>query len=228
MQPSDALRVLSKALTIFSRGRCVRSCELTHEVIEFLKSEDLIYLGINGDVCIKSLVKLALEAIALGADPTNVSSYLSWRDFEEFTTEYLQLSNYLVVRNLRFTYRRLEIDVLGVNTSSALGIAIDCKHWGPGYSKKGKLITVASVHRSKVEYLSSECSSIMGKYPLILRAKYFIPAIVTLTESVKGYLNGSFIVPISSFNDFIVNIRYYVDLLTNISDMVLNKCYIGS
>jgi len=49
--------------------------------------------------------------------------------------------------------------------------------------------------------------------------------VVTLTDSLSGYVNGSFIVPILRFKDFISNIMYYVDILSGKSGMILNRCY---
>jgi hypothetical protein len=185
------------------------------------------YMDLSGRICIKSLVPLAINALERGGDPYRVASFLDWKDFEEFVKTYFNLSNYNVISNVRFTKRRLEVDVLAVDPVSHLGIIVDCKHWAPGYSKASKLRKVCLEHRRKVELLTKECSFIISKYPIIRKAESFIPVIVTLTDTFRGYVNDSFIVPIGTFRDFISNLRYYLELLAGEHGIVRNPCYIS-
>ncbi len=203
----------------------MRAAEVPESILEFLMGNDLVYVGLSDELCIKSAVKLALELLKLGSDAETVSKPLNWKDFEELINEYLGLRGYYVIRGLRFGRRRYEVDVIGIDEVSKVAFIIDCKHWSPGYSKRGRLAHIAKEHRSKVEVLSTECDSVIGKCWALSRAKVLIPVIVTLTDVVRGYVGGSFIVPVLRFNDFICNAQFYVDSMVSRSDVIINKCY---
>ena len=180
----------------------------------------------EGNICFKTLVPIALDAIALGADPQEVSRFLNWKDFEELVCLFLNKAGLKVVKNVRYGPRRYEIDVVGIDLISKYALIIDCKHWMPGYRKKGKIIQAARNHRKKTEELSNICTSVSNNIPEIFHVKYLVPIIVTLTETYKGVINGVFIVPIRTLRDFVINISYYMDLLLGNDHVILNKCFI--
>ncbi len=186
---------------------------------------DTIYRSVDGRICLKSLVPLALKVLEAGGDPLKVSLLLTWRDFEVLVLEYLKRSGFTCVHSVRFRSRRFEIDVLAADPISRIGLAIDCKHWSPGYSKSWRLREVAGRHRLKVERLCNACGDLRGGHQVLSEAREFVPVVVTLTDTTKGYVNGSFIVPVRYFRDFIRNLRYYVDLLSEGRGFVRNSCY---
>lgn len=211
-----------------SEGRCVDQ-EL---VVKYAGTLDMTqlegtYSSMTGEICFKSLLPLALKALEKGADIYEVSSLLDWRDFEELVSEYLRLSGYESIRSLRTKLRRYEYDVVAVDPVSKIGLIIDCKHWSPGYSKKGKLKYVASEHREKCLYLVKNCHQLKREFRVISRAKWFIPVIVTLTEVLRGSAEGVLIVPVGTFRDFLVNIEFYIDLIKTreYSLKIINECY---
>ncbi len=208
-------------------GGCLSSEELKDIFKKYatLLPEGVTYKGIDGELCVRSLVPLALNGLSLGLSAYTVSKYLNWKDFEVLVKHYLELSGYEAVRSVRLKNRRYEIDVLATDSIRGLGLAIDCKHWSPGYSKRGKLGAVAELHRSKVELLASECNKHLTSIPGLRGCKWLLPVVVTLTGSVRGYFRGSFIVPVESLRDFIVRLDFYVDLLSGDEGMVLNPCF---
>jgi len=222
---SDITHKLFRIYEEFSKRNCLERSKIPESLVGYLISKDLIYFGLGDEVCIKSLVDLALELLTLGYDVESISKLLNWKYFEELVSNHLMLSGYHVIKNLRFDLRRYEVDVVGIEQSSKVGVVIDCKHWSPNYSKRGRLSRIASEHRVKVEELSIKCSYVLRDYRVLTKAKYLIPVVVTLTDSLSGYVNGSFIVPILRFKDFISNIMYYVDILSGKSGMILNRCY---
>ncbi len=192
-----------------------------------LASIDGAYTGLSGELCFKSLLPLALKALEVGADIYEVSSLLSWKDFEVLVSEYLRLSGYESVQSLRTKLRRYEYDIVAVNPVSKIGLIIDCKHWSPGYSKRGKLKYVASDHERKSVYLIKQCQLLRNEYRILTKAKWFVPVIVTLTEVLKGFLEGVLVVPIGTFRDFLINLELYVDLMKTKerSPKILNECF---
>lgn len=210
-------------LELFSSSRCIRLEELREvsEAIDMVGSE-AFYEGLSGEVCVRSLVPVAMYAIRRGCDPKRVSEYLSWRDFEEFVSEALSARGYEVVRGLRFGPRRMEIDVLAVDTVSSLALAIDCKHWSSRYS--GRRIREAALrHMQRLLELLKWCSYEVGRNPLLRRFKYSVAVIVTLSEAVRGVDEGVAIVPVYYFKDFIDRIDVYIEE-AGISK-VANPCY---
>ncbi len=220
------IKTLSESRSNCIKGESLRQLEATWgDFLDFLAGEGVLFRNISGEPCLKSIVPLALKAIELGGDPFVISRYLSWRDFENLVTEHLVRAEYLVIKNLRFTRRRYEIDVIGLDEVTGRALAIDCKHWAPGYRKSGKLRIFASEHRSKVELLAGrECSYALISYPRLRKVKFYVPVLVTLTESLRGFINGSFVVPIRYFRNFVEDLHYYVDLFGGES-LVKNECY---
>jgi hypothetical protein len=210
-------------------GGCLRTDELIDVFRKYVSQlpPGVIYKGIGGELCLRSLVPLALKGLSLGLSPYTVSRYLNWKDFEVLVKHYLELSGYEAVRSVRLKRRRYEIDVLAVDSVRGLGLAIDCKHWSPGYSKGSKLRAVAELHRSKVKLFGNECHDHLKSIPQLRRCKWILPVVVTLTSSVRGYFRGSFIVPVEALRDFIVRLDFYLDLLTGDEGMVLNPCFMG-
>ncbi len=201
-------------------------------VIEYSKTLDLVsvdgvYAGLRGELCFKSLLPLALKALEGGADIYEVSSLLSWRDFEELVSEYLRLSGYESIQNLRIKPRRYEYDIVALDPVSKIGLIIDCKHWSPGYGKRGKLKYVASDHEQKCVYLIKQCQLLKNEYRILAKARWFVPVIVTLTDVVRGFLEGVLVVPIGTFRDFLINLELYVDLMKTRerSPKIVNECY---
>ncbi|MEM0025185.1 MAG: restriction endonuclease [Zestosphaera sp.] len=225
-QPLAWIALMRQILS--SESKCIdRELITKHvEVLDLISLEGT-YAGIAGELCFKSLLPLALKALEGGADLYEVSSLLNWKDFEELVSEYLRLSGYESIRNLRTKLRKYEYDVVAVDPVSRAGLIIDCKHWSPGYSKKGKLKYVAGEHKQKCLYLVKQCQQIKNEFRLISKAKWFVPVIVTLTEVLRGNLEGVLVVPIRTFRDFLVNLEFYTDLMKTreYSLKIVNECY---
>ncbi|MEM3131659.1 MAG: hypothetical protein QXV72_03425 [Sulfolobales archaeon] len=211
-------------LRLFSGKPCVRVEELGSGVAEELIDLELVYRGISGELCVKSMVQLAMVLTKRGCDPTKVSADLNGRDFEAFVAEALLESGYEVFKNFRFGARKWEFDILAVSVPSSLGIAIDCKHWSPRYSSSGKMRDVALAHLEKLKRFLDWCNYEVPDYPSLKKTKKFYGLIVTISESIRGSIQGVVVVPIYYFRDFIKNIGYYVEELKIAA--LRNPCYI--
>ncbi len=216
------LKELARHNRCVSRDRLDELIRLDQKLEEYIEVSNTL----AGEVCFKTLVPIALRALEYGADPYVISETLDWKDFEKLVLHYLSLADYEVIHSLKTFGKRYEIDVVAVNPITKVGLAIDCKHWSPGYSKKSKLEQVASNHRVKTEFIVRECWNLRNKYRILEKARYFTPVIVTLTEVLKEPRKGCFIVPIGVFRDFIINVQYYIDLLSKEVPLIPNPCYI--
>jgi len=222
MRLSDVNDLLNLLELLHERNKCIKGLnELdVHRISELGPCSK----GLDGSICFRSLVPLALKALSLGASPEKVSEFLDWRDFEALVLDYLLLNGFEVIRSLRLKSRRFELDVVGLDPASRYAIVIDCKHWSPGYSKRSKLKEVAKKHREKVELMVKDCIALRKKYTFLPKAIWLVPALVTLTDSLRGYVKGSFIIPITAFGDFISHMHYYIDVLSEFTGRIRNKC----
>ncbi|MCX8184513.1 MAG: hypothetical protein RMI56_06535 [Sulfolobales archaeon] len=222
MQPTDYYQLLR----FFSEKQCTRESELNSDIVKELLDLGLIYRGISGELCIKSLTQLAILAVKCGCDSKKVSNYLSWRDFESFVAEALVESGYDVFRNFKFGVRKWEFDILAVNIPASLGVVADCKHWSPRCSSTSKIREASYIHLEKLKKLLEWCGYELTSYPSLRRVNRFIGLVITLSESVRGSIEGIGIIPIYYFKDFIRNIQYYIEELKLTT--LRNPCYISN
>lgn len=133
-------------------------------------------------------LRAAVFAIHQGAPIEEVSSYLSWKDFEGLVAEILQSKNFSIIKNLILTKPRMEIDVVGVNHGVAL--LIDCKHWKRQSSAALREAVKKQVNRVK-------------HYVAKTKGAKAIPAIVTLYQEELSFVDKVPIVPILQFSSFV-------------------------
>jgi len=221
MQPADFYYHM---LRVFSERRCVKQGEIESRLLDELNALGLVYRGISGEICVRSIVELAVFAVRCGCDPKRVSSYLSWRDFESFVAEALGESGYYVFKNFRFGARRWEFDVLAVSVPSSIALVVDCKHWSPRHVGASKIRSVSLEHFNKLKLLLDSCGYEFSDYPVLKKARYFFGVVVTLGELVRGSVEGVGVVPIYYFRDFLANLSYYVEELKMKS--LVNPCFV--
>lgn len=140
---------------------------------------------------------IALAAVECGADIMTVCKLIDWRDFELFTSEIMKFHDYVVCKNYRIKNPTRQIDVVGRRGKNAL--VLDCKHWkGNSYSK------MASAVDKQIERgtLFMEKNKSLG-------IEYSYPIIITFLPNEFRYVNQVPIVPISSFNSFLIDFDNY-------------------
>jgi len=72
-------------------------------------------------------LKTAIFAIKNGTPIEEASHDIGWKDFEGLEAEILETQHLEVLRNFRMKKPTMEIDVVGVQLTTAE--QIDCKHW---------------------------------------------------------------------------------------------------
>jgi len=188
------------------------SREVLHDALSQLEGKGYIKIS-SGYIEVTNVIELAVEGLKLGLSHESVSACLRWKDFEYYTSKILEAHGYYVYRGLKGGLRggRFEIDVLGYRGNLAL--AIDCKHWKR--SRLSLLKVHAESHTSRVERL---CYAIKAKIVDIgFKRGKVIPAIVTLYEPYEKVFNGVPFVPINTLNDFVLNVKKYVEELNLIT-----------
>jgi Holliday junction resolvase-like predicted endonuclease len=168
-------------------------------------------------------LKLAVQAIQLGADVERVSSFLQWKEFENITAVAFERNSYSVKKNLRFKHagRRWEIDIVGCKRPVA--ICVDCKHWHHGmYPSALKKIVEEQVKRTFA--LAESLPELTDKVECALwdRVK-LVPAVLSLVKSRFKFYDNVPIVPVLQLQDFLSQLPAYADSLKHFSKRLANQ-----
>ncbi len=134
-------------------------------------------------------IKASLLALQLGCDIHECSKVLSWKDFENFTSELLTMFEYTTRVNIVLSKPRAQLDVVGIKKDFA--ITIDCKHWKQSNKTTLTIFAEKQIRRTML-WLQREKK--------ITKA---IPLILTLDNVFFKLINGVPIVPILKLKSFL-------------------------
>jgi Holliday junction resolvase-like predicted endonuclease len=187
---------------------------VTMKLLGKLQNEGLIYLK-QGSVRAESgsRLKLAVQAISLGADVEHVSNLLCWQEFEEITALALKNNGYAVSNNVRFKQsgRKWEIDVVGCKKT--LVVCVDCKHWQHAIAPSAlKRIVDSQVRRTRALADSLPNPSLKLECTRWSYAK-FMPAILSIMPSAFKFYDKVPVVPILQLQDFLNQLPAYTETL---------------
>lgn len=190
------------------------SSQIIEDLLRKMQNDGLIYLQKNVvEANSFQRLKLAVNAIKLGADIENISSFLQWQEFENIAVLALEQNSYSVTKNLRFKHaqRKWEIDIVGCKKPIAL--CMDCKHWHHGiYPSALKKIVLKQVERTsalaetlpnltdKIECASWDCTKL-------------IPAVMSLVTGRFKFYENVPIVPVLQLQDFLNQLPAYTNSL---------------
>jgi Holliday junction resolvase-like predicted endonuclease len=201
-----------------SRERINKDAKIASDIalklLRRLQNDDIVHLRDNiveaDDSC---RLKLAVKAVALGADVERISGFLRWQEFEDIAAIALERNGYVVAKNVRFKCagRKWEIDIVGCK--KPLVICIDCKHWRHGMSPSAlKKIAEAQVERTRA--LSESLPNISLKIECAKwdKAK-LVPAILVLIPGSFKFYDKVPIVPVLQLQDFLSQLPAYIESL---------------
>jgi len=134
-------------------------------------------------------IKASLLALQLGCDIHECSKVLSWKDFENFTSELLTMFEYTTRVNIVLSKPRAQLDVVGIKKDFA--ITIDCKHWKQSNKTTLTIFAEKQIRRTML-WLQREKK--------ITKA---IPLIITLDNVFFKLINGVPIVPVLKLKSFL-------------------------
>jgi Mg2+/citrate symporter len=154
-------------------------------------------------------IKISLLSLELGCDIQECSKLLSWKDFEYFTSELLNLFEYNTKVNIVLSKPRVQLDVIGIKNNFA--ITIDCKHW------KYNNNTTLSIYAEKQKRRSLLWLNRQMTITTVL------PIIITLFSSDFRFIQGVPIVPIVALKSFLNDFDKYEDSITLIKKTHLAK-----
>jgi len=187
---------------------------IVRDLLGKLQNEGMLYLNqdtVEADSY--SRLKLAVKAVAMGADVEYVSNMLSWQELEDIAAVALEKNDYCVAKNVRFKHvaRKWEIDIVGCR--KPLVICIDCKHWRRGTAPSAlRRITEAQVERTRA--LADVLPNVSFELGCTKwnKAK-FIPAILTLMPVSFKFYDKVPIVPVLQLQDFLSQLPAYTESL---------------
>jgi len=184
------------------------------KLLRRLQNDNMLYL--KGDMVEADgncRLKLAVKAVALGADVEHISGFLRWQEFEDIAAIALERNGYIVAKNVHFKHagRKWEMDIVGCK--KPLVICIDCKHWHHGLSPSAlKKIAEAQVERTRAlaeslpnVFLEIECA----KWD---KAK-LVPAVLVLMPGSFKFYDKVPVVPVLQLQDFLSQVPAYTESL---------------
>ena len=192
--------------------------KLAQRLLDRLQNEGLIYSQ-GGFIEVDSInrLKLAVQAINLGADSERVSGLLQWKEFEAISALILERNGYVAARNLRFkpAGRRWEIDIVAYRRP--LVICADCKHWRHGISPS----RLRSVVREQVERARALAECLQDSTIKIGCSSWSsanaVPAVFSLTANGVKLFENVPVVSIFQLQDFLGQLSAYADSLEHFS-----------
>jgi hypothetical protein len=149
-------------------------------------------------------IRAGVLALQMRRDIEQVSTYLSWRDFEKLASEVLRSFGYHTRTNVRFAKPRMEIDVVGTSLDG-FTIAVDCKHW-----KRTNLSSIAKFSQkqaARAERLITYDKTV----------SQVVPVLLTLHVESVTFIDAVPLVPIHKFRSFIMDVKGF-----------LNEMYVAS
>ncbi|MEM1541527.1 MAG: hypothetical protein QW101_01640 [Ignisphaera sp.] len=161
-----------------------------------------------------------------GIDPSRLSMYIEWHEFEEFITRLLiefGWDTYLNYRHDRV--ERFQIDIIALNHSINLSLFIECKHWKRMSSFYTNLEDIIDNHIKRIEKYLRNCEWVCLKLSKLRHVMNILPVIVTLHDLQIKVFKGVPIVSLYKFRDFILDIDRYIDFLN--LKIYTNRCYSG-
>ena len=141
-------------------------------------------------------LKTGLLAISMGAAVDEVSRLLEWQDFESLAAEILEKRGFDTSRNVVLTNPRMQIDVVGIKSGTA--ILIDCKHWKKMSQSSLENVVKKQIERTR-QFLVKE------------KVQAAVPAIVTLYQQDVKFIDSTPIVPIYQLDTFCEEFYWNLD-----------------
>jgi len=182
------------------------------EVLDEILWRNQELVSVDGRVVsVKNPLELALRLLEEGVSIGRISEVLDWRDFEQLASHVMSEHGFMVETNVMLTTPvRIQIDVVGVDVASGIGIAVDCKHWN--HNTKSKLIEAGLKQVERVRKISLYYEYFKKRYSLFNYVREVIPIILTLQTPLLRVYSGVIYVSAREFNSFLREYRYVMDL----------------
>jgi hypothetical protein len=173
-----------KVMTLdsFQQACAISSKSLAKSVLDYLEVNNIGSVSKNTVKFSGSdRIHAAMLALQMRGDIEQISTYLSWKDFEKLASEVLRSFGYRTQTNVRFAKPRMEIDIVGTSPDG-FTIAVDCKQ----VERAERLI----------------------KYDNAI--SQVVPVMLTLHAESVTFINAVPLVPIHKFRSFIIDVKGFL------------------
>jgi Holliday junction resolvase-like predicted endonuclease len=169
-----------------------------------LAEDRLIQLdeGIIG-VSPRQRLDLAVLALKIGVDVERVCRVLGWQEFEDLVALILDASGFSTQKHFRFKSRdrRFEIDVLGVKRPFVF--LVECKRWTRSWQRSATM-NIVEKQIERTEAFVNSFQEVRGRLELDgWREAWFLPLIITLSETPLKTYKEVPVIPIFYFQTFV-------------------------
>ncbi|MFP3985467.1 MAG: hypothetical protein ACLFU9_05830 [Candidatus Bathyarchaeia archaeon] len=169
-------------------------------------------------------VKIAVQALKLGADSERVCRLLEWKEFESITTTAFEIYNYYVVKNFRYKGedgKRWEIDILGFKKPTIA--AVDCKLWRRNWTRASIVKTVEE-HVKRTQAFADTLSTLHTELKLEKwEHATVIPIVLSLLAGPFKFHYDTPIVPVLQLQNFLNELPTHIDLLTRFKKKISER-----
>jgi hypothetical protein len=185
--------------TEFQQACGITSNSVAKSLLNYLRANDIGYYLSKDAVRFSALDKINTAELALriGCDIEQVSTYLTWKDFEKLASELLTSFGYRTRTNVRLAKPRMEVDVVGT-ALDGFTLAVDCKHW-----KRNNLSSVSSFcykQAARAKRLIEDDKSI----------SQVVPVVLTLHAESISFVHEVPLVPILKFRSFLLDVKGFL------------------
>ena len=148
-------------------------------------------------------VKIAIQAIKLGADLERACKFLQWYEFENIAAGAFEVNNFTVIKHFRFRWagRRWETDILGCR--EPMVACVDCKHWRRGWRRSAIIRAV----ESQVERTQALTEAFPSFYKEVGLANWkratLVPVVVSLVPGPFKFYKNVPVVPVLQLQNFL-------------------------
>jgi Restriction endonuclease len=180
---------------IFQQACGISSKSVAKSVLSYLEVNNIGSISKNTvRFSTSDRIHAAVLALQMKSDIEQVSTYLSWKDFEKLASEVLRSFGYRTRTNVRFVKPRMEIDVVGTS-SDGFAIAVDCKHW-----KRSSLSSISNFSQKQAARAERliKCEKTISQV---------VPVVLTLHAESVRFINAVPLVPIHKFRSFIMDVK---------------------
>jgi hypothetical protein len=202
-----SIQSMTNEITIndFKTKTGIKSVTVSRQLINFLIQHKIgLLLEKNGKKILSfsviDRIKTSLLSLELGCDIQECSKLLSWKDFEYFASELLNLFEYNTKVNIVLSKPRAQLDVIG--TKNNFAITIDCKHWKYNNNTNLSIYAEKQKRRSQL-WLDRQKST-----------RTVLPMIITLFSPNFRFIQGVPLVPILALKSFLSDFDKYEDSYT--------------
>jgi len=196
INPNSLLSLLKEFDSNINKIR-IKNNVLTIGFLDFLYTRGVAIRDKQIDASSYNKIMIALAAVECGIDILTVCKLINWKDFELFASEVMKFHNYVVYQNYRIKNPTRQIDVIGVRLQNAL--VIDCKHWRRNSYPEMVGVVDKQKERGTLFMKKNKSMEIENAYPII----------ITFYPNEFQSVNQVPIVPISSFNSFLIDFDNY-------------------